>query len=412
MGTVTAIFADLPGPKIRIGLLGEEPLILKRGEEVSLTTGDVVGTPSLIPVDYDKLPEIVSAGDTIYLNDGFIQLGVLGTSEEEIRCSIIIGGKLLSHKGLNLPGIEVPLEPVTEKDLDLAKSILEEGVDGLSISFVEKAQDVIRIRDFAQELGRPVSIIAKIERGGAVKNIDEILREADGIMIARGDLGTEVPIEDVPGIQKNLICRANIFAKPVITATQMLESMVGNVRPTRAEVTDVANAILDGTDAVMLSEETAIGEYPVEACQMMAKIAASIEPKRYDFVHRPDPRDLWLNDEATVEDVISLNAVVASHTLKTNFILAPTHSGSTPRHISRFKPDSWILSFSEDLRVRNFLVLSWGVRPYLVDDGEDHDAIIEWLRRSGLARKGDRAILTAGISPEVEEADSLSVISL
>ncbi|MBW2674637.1 MAG: pyruvate kinase, partial [Deltaproteobacteria bacterium] len=281
LGRRCPILVDLPGPKMRIGKLAEEPLLLAKGTEVTLTTRDVTGTPPLIPVTYQRLPESVSPGSVIYLNDGFIALEVLEVRRDEVRCTVTTGGQLLSGKGLNLPGAKIFESPVTEKDLDLMDFALGEDITAFSISFVETADDILRARTFARGKGRKIYLIAKIERAAAVENIDEILEVADAIMIARGDLGVEIPIEEVPIAQKQLIRKANLSCRPVITATQMLESMIDNTRPTRAEATDVANAILDGTDAVMMSEETAIGQYPVEAVEVMARIAVALERQRH-----------------------------------------------------------------------------------------------------------------------------------
>jgi len=277
---VVTILIDLPGPKIRIGKLQNEPLVLKKGDNVTLATQDILGTASRIPVNYKRLPETVSKGSLIYLNDGFLQLRVQGVSSDEVRCKVIIGGPLLSNKGLNLPRAKISMDPITDKDLDFVGLGLKEGVDTFGTSFIEKADDIRKVKEFARKRGKSIHVVAKIERAEAARNIDEILDVADAIMIARGDLGVQIPIEDVPAVQKKLIRKANLLGRPVITATQMLESMTENIRPTRAEVTDVANAILDGTDAVMLSEETAIGKYPVETVKMMARIAMSIERQR------------------------------------------------------------------------------------------------------------------------------------
>ncbi|MBF0504823.1 MAG: pyruvate kinase [Candidatus Omnitrophica bacterium] len=280
IGRPVSIIVDLPGVKIRVGSLLNDAVILKKHEDIVLTTRNVVGTDTLIPVEYKRLSRAVSRGSIIYLNDGFIQLKVIKTDDHDVFCKVITGGKLLSHKGLNLPGAKLRINPITERDLQIVDFALKQGVNIFGLSFIESAKDIDQVRQFAKKRGKTVYLVAKIERQGAVENFDKILKAADAIMIARGDLGVEVPIEEVPIIQKKLIQKANIMGKPVITATQMLESMVQNVRPTRAEVTDVANAILDGTDAVMLSEETAIGEYPLEAVRMMARIAKFTQKNR------------------------------------------------------------------------------------------------------------------------------------
>lgn len=271
------ILADLPGPKIRVGQLRHEPIELAHGKEVWLTTRKIPGTGKIIPVDYSQLTQSVRKGSLVFLNDGFMQLQVMEVKGTEVKCRVLIGGPLLSHKGLNLPSAKLFVDAVTARDLEFVEFGLKEGVDFFGVSFVQRAADILKVRAFAHKRGKIIKTIAKIERADAIRNIDSILKVADGIMVARGDLGVEVPIEEVPVIQKRLIGKANWAGIPVITATQMLESMTHNIRPTRAEVTDVANAILDGTDGVMLSEETAIGEYPVETVDMMGKIAVTVE---------------------------------------------------------------------------------------------------------------------------------------
>jgi len=265
-----AILADLPGPKIRIGKLVKEPLMLQKGNLVTLTVDELTGNENRIPVSYKQLPESVVPGNLVYLSDGFIQLRCLEISGKDVLCEVLIGGQLYSHKGLNLPGAKIFLDPVTETDLKILEFALNEGIDTFGISFIENAEDLRKVRKFATARGKSVYIVAKIERRQAVENIQGILEETDALMVARGDLGVEIPIQEVPSVQKELIRSAKLLGIPVITATQMLASMTDNIRPTRAEATDVANAILDGTDAIMLSEETAVGNYPVEAVEMMA----------------------------------------------------------------------------------------------------------------------------------------------
>ncbi len=271
------ILIDLPGPKIRLGKLKKEPIYLKKGNKVTLTTKDIKGDGKTLPVNYEQLPRSVKKGGLVYLNDGFLQLKVLKVSEEEVYCEVLVGGILYSFKGLNLPEARLFVEPVTPQDLHYLEFGLSHGVDLFGVSFVEKAKDILKIKSFAKSKGCRARTIAKIERYEAVKNIDGILKVTDALMVARGDLGVQMAIEKVPILQKLLIHKANLKGVPVITATQMLESMVHNIRPTRAEATDVANAILDGTDGIMTSEETAIGDYPVETVQMMASIASTVE---------------------------------------------------------------------------------------------------------------------------------------
>ena len=361
---IVAILADLPGPKIRIGKLEKEPIMLHKGNLVTLTIDEFPGNSERIPVNYKQLTESVVPGSLIYLSDGFIQLRCLGVSEKDVKCEVIIGGELYSHKGLNLPGAKIFLDPVTEKDLKIVEFALNEEIDTFSISFIENAEDIRKVRSFAAARGKSVNIVAKIERRQAVDNIGEILTEADALMVARGDLGVEIPIQEVPSIQKELIQNSKLLGIPVITATQMLASMTDNIRPTRAEATDVANAILDGTDAVMLSEETAVGNYPVEAVEMMVKIAKTTEEWR--------SRTKWGLDtmlkgimmrEMSVDEVITLQVHEALQRLPIAAVLTPTRSGATPRRISRFKPETWILAFSRFPKTCSFLSLSYGVYP-------------------------------------------------
>lgn len=416
---MVAIMIDLPGPKIRIGQLSKEPLVLKRGDNVILTTKPTSGTGSLIPVDYKKLPESVAKGSIIFLNDGFIQLRVQEVLAGEVGCKVVIGGQLLSHKGLNLPRAKIFGDAVTDKDYDFIDFGLKEGVNIFSTSFIEKAEDIIKVKDFARKKGKSIYVVAKIERAEAVKNIEEIMTVADAIMVARGDLGVQIPLEDVPAVQKKLIYRANLLGRPVITATQMLESMTENVRPTRAEVTDVANAILDGTDAVMLSEETAIGKYPVETVKIMARIATAIE-RQFRAGRSSSEMEDYLarrssHKNVTIEDVVSLNVLKGARALNARFILTPTHTGSTPRRISRFKPDGWILSFSRDKNTSEFLAFSYGVSPFLMKNKVVgwYDAIMKFVKDSGLAKRGDRLILTEGLSPGPSGGtDSLRIITV
>ena len=280
VGRSVTIMADLSGPKMRIGLLAEEPIDLKRGDGFTLISRECIGGQQLASCNFPVLPAVVKPGDILFLNDGIIHLLVDRIEGKDIQCRILVGGELRSKKGLNLPGINLGISAFTKYDCDCLKFALDNGVDSISQSFVETAVDVDSVRHAAAEFGYHPIIIAKIERAGALAHVDEILKAADGIMVARGDLGVETPLEKIAMVQKLLISKANQLGKPVITATQMLESMVDHYHPTRAEVTDVSNAILDGTDCLMLSEESALGRFPVESVAMLAKIAGAIEPYR------------------------------------------------------------------------------------------------------------------------------------
>ncbi|MFZ2499634.1 pyruvate kinase [Methanosarcina sp.] len=410
-----AILADLPGPKIRIGKLEKEPLMLHKGNLVTLTIDDAPGNAERIPVSYKQLPESVTPGSLIYLSDGFIQLRCLEISGKDVLCEVLIGGQLYSHKGLNLPGAKIFLDPVTEKDFKILEFALNKEIDTFSISFVENAEDIRKVRDFAAARGKSVYIVAKIERREAVQNIEEILEATDALMVARGDLGVEIPIQEVPSVQKELIQSAKLLGIPVITATHMLASMTDNIRPTRAEATDVANAILDGTDAVMLSEETAVGNYPVEAVEMMVKIAKTTENWRSRTKWGLDTmiKDITAR-EMSVDEVITLQVYEALQKLPVAAVLTPTRSGSTPRRISRFKPDPWILAFSRVPRTCSFLSLSYGVYPITVKE-----TIESWEKETtkkaeelGFAKSGDIVVLTQGPASGKPGTNMLKILTL
>jgi pyruvate kinase len=419
-GRLVTILADLPGTKIRVGMLQQEPLMLQQGESVTLTTSPAPRSPSLIPVEYERLPESVAVGGTIYMNDGFIALKVDAIDGREVRCTVIVGGPLRSRKGINLPGAHVLVDPVTPRDLELLSFGLAEGIDTFGLSFIEKAENIAKVRAYAKKAGHDIRVVAKIERAEAVQNIGEIFGAADAVMIARGDLGVETPIEDVPLIQKKIIAEANLLGRPVITATQMLESMKNNSRPTRAEVSDVANAIFDGTDALMLSEETAIGAYPVETVKMMAAIATAAERQRGAGQMRQEELRWYLKNLAeqgklTVPDVISRNVVTAGEVLQARYILTPTDTGNTPRRVSRFKPGCWILAFSRDVKTCRFLSFSYGVHPFVMENagGSWHEPILKFLRGQSLVQKGDRLILAEGrFLSQPGGTDSLEVLTV
>jgi pyruvate kinase len=331
------------GPKIRIGKLLEEPLLQEKGGEVVLTIKDVMGTPDQIPVEYKRLPESVTYGDLIFLNDGFIQLRVEKVSGEEVFCRTVIGGPLLSHKGLSILGVKIIADAVSETDLDFVAFAPQQGVNAFGVSFAETADDLLKVKDFAQEKGLFAYVVAKIERAEAIENIDGILSAADAIMVARGDLGVQIPLQDVPAVQKKLIRKANLLGRPVITATQMLVSMIENIPPARAEVSDVANVILDGRDAVMLSEETAIGRYPLKAVEMISKIALSAEREEKGVRALADLsahfRAAAGSGNVAVEDVVTLNAVESADALNVRYIPTNTQGRAASRLISRFRPD-------------------------------------------------------------------------
>jgi pyruvate kinase len=403
-GRRIAIMADLSGPKMRIGKIDPEPVELRPGDPFTLTTEDIIGDATRVSVSFDRLPQSVTEGNTLFLNDGYIQLEVNGVSGRDVLCTVRVGGELRSRKGLNLPGIGLGISAFTPRDHECLKFVLENGVDAVSQSFVENASDIEAVRKAAAELGHHPFIIAKIERSGALTNIDAILEAADGIMIARGDLGVEVPIEDIAVVQKRLMRLSNMRAKPVITATQMLESMTDNRRPTRAEATDVANAILDGTDCIMLSGESAMGKYPVDAVAMLAKIAASVEP------HRPaiEGQDLYKGVDLAGRIRTEHHAIGVEECLDyvtPAAVFVPTHGGSAARSIARFRFHAWTVAVSSQEATCQNLQFSSGVYPVHETEHPERwtDYIRQWVSDHELA--GKLAILTEGPSTKHPETN-------
>jgi pyruvate kinase len=412
-GERLAIMADLPGPKMRIGDLMEESVDLLPGAPFCLTTEPVRGDARRVSMSFAQLPEVVKPGDTLYLNDGLIQLEVREVAGQEVRCRVVMGGELRSRKGLNLPGIDLGISAFTDRDFECLKFAVENGIDAVSQSFVEKAADIERVREAAAGLGRVPFIIAKIERSRALERIDEIIDVADGIMVARGDLGVEVPIENIAVIQKDVIRRANQRAKPVITATQMLESMTANRRPTRAEATDVANAVLDGTDGVMLSGESAMGNYPVEAVSMLAKIAAAAEPFRHPLTVREIFPGLNLKGKLGPAHLIALSVEASLEYALPAAVFVPTRSGATARSIARFRLPAWIVGVSSQESTCQGLQFSYGVHPVCEPDHpEDWKGYIrEWLSRNEV--EGDLVLLTEGPSSKHPDSNHrLEIIDL
>jgi len=357
-------------------------------------------------VTFTRLPEVVKTKDTLFLNDGLIQLEVTDIQGNNVTCRVIVGGELRSRKGLNLPGISLGISAFTDHDRECLKFALEHRVDAVSQSFVESGKDVAAVREAAQALGHQPFIIAKIERINALNNLDSILEAADGIMIARGDLGVEVPIEQIAGVQKQLVRQANLLGKPVITATQMLESMVANRRPTRAEATDVANAILDGTDCVMLSEESAMGQYPVEAVAMLAKIAAAIEPYRPGQGVRKILRTSGMGSQVGFTDLIALSVDATLEKMAPAAVFVQTRSGATARSLARFRPPVWIVAVSSQEATCQQLLLTYGVHP--VHEPNHPEDWKTYVRRYLQANEmtGDFVVLTEGPSSKHPEANN------
>jgi pyruvate kinase len=399
-GRRVAIMADLPGPKMRIGPLAGEPVELQAGEHFTLTTDQVTGDRHRASVTFERLPQSVRPGDKLFLNDGYIQLAVEAVHDGDVDCQVLTGGELRSRKGLNLPGIDLGMGAFTERDRECLAFALEHGVDAVSQSFVQDAADVLAVREAAAGLGHQPFVIAKIERCAALEHIDEILAAADGIMIARGDLGVEVPIERIAVVQKDLIRRANRLAKPVITATQMLESMTTNRRPTRAEVADVANAILDGTDCVMLSGESAMGKYPLEAVTTLANIAAATEPRRRKLAVRELFPDLDLRGHLQPAHLIALAVEASLDYVTPAAVFVPTRSGATARSIGRFRPPVWMIAPSPEEKTCQELQFSSGVHPVRVNnDTEDWEPFVRTYHQQH-PLPGELVLLTSGPSPE------------
>jgi pyruvate kinase len=398
-GRRVAIMADLPGPKMRLGTLTPEPIQLSAGELFTLTSEVVVGNERRASMTFDRLPVVVKPGDRLFLNDGLVELVVQRVSGVEVQCVVAVGGELRSKKGLNLPGIDLGISAFTAHDRACLELALENGVDAVSQSFVETAADIHAVRAAAARVGKQPFVIAKIERAGALAHFDDILQAADGIMVARGDLGVELPVEQMAIIQKQLIAKARRVGKPVITATQMLESMTISRLPTRAESTDVANAILDGTDCIMLSGESAMGRYPEEAVAMLARIAA------YTEAHRPparfDAADAISRRAPAPATAAEAMAAVVDHALGSvpcAAVFVPTRTGATARMISRFSPPVWIVALSRDAAVCQGLTFSSGVHPVHIDRPPEvwDDFIRAWIREHHLA--GTLAMLAAGPS--------------
>ncbi len=386
------VLIDLCGPKIRIGKLKREPLFLHRGDTVVLTT-EKEAEGDKITVNYPNLHNEVRKGEVILLADGALRLKVKKVSGRDIVCEVLVGGPLTSHKGVNLPHTKLSVPALTEKDKEDVKFAVEVGADFLALSFVRKAQDILELKSFLRELSAEIPVIAKIEKPEAVKNIDEILKVADGIMVARGDLGVELPIEKVPVIQKELIRKANRAGKPVITATQMLKTMVDLPTPTRAEVTDIANAVLDGTDALMLSEETAVGKYPVKVIKTMARVAYEAE-KIYPYERYSQfPAE-------NLQDSLAKSACNLTREIKVKAIVPFTRSGATAIAVSKYRPPVPIYAVTHDLQTFRRLNLNWGVYPFLTLPATTTDKVIEEsmkvAKEKGIAKKGDRIIVLAG----------------
>ena len=410
LNTNTAILLDTKGPEIRTGVLkGGKRIMLKAGEQFTLTTEEIEGDESKVSITYEGLVQDVDAGRVILIDDGLIELKVVGKSEKEIFCEVINGGELGERKGVNVPNVAVRLPAITEKDKDDIRFGVEQGIDFIAASFVRNAECVLEIKAYLKELGAPyVPIIAKVENAEGIKNIDEIIRAADGVMVARGDLGVEIPAEEVPYLQKMIIQKCNMNFKTVITATQMLDSMMRNPRPTRAEVTDVANAVYDGTDAVMLSGETAQGKYPLEALQMMVHIIQNTE-QHLDYEGMLEKTGGHL--KSGVSSAIGYSSVLAALNLNAKCIITPSVSGATARVVSNLRPRQVILGVTPNERTLRRMSIYWGVKPIKSQAFNTTDDIcegaIELAKVKQFVETGEIVVITAGIpSPNVKKERS------
>ena len=408
-GAALAVLADLQGPKIRIGVLAGEGCPLRTGDDCELVAGADTAPAPAIPVVYERLADDLAPGDHVLLDDGAIELEVRRVEGRRVRCVVIRGGTIRSRKGVNLPGVRVSAPALTAKDREDLATAVRAGVDYVALSFVGRAADVTEAKRAIAELGADVPVIAKLERAEAIDHLDGIVAASDGVMVARGDLGVELPPEKVPPLQKRIIAAANAAGVPVITATEMLESMVSSQRPTRAEASDVANAVFDGTDAAMLSQETAIGAYPTEAVATMARIAQEAESAP-SLVHPPPPAGGLLDVRSTVCKA----AVQAAADLRARAIVACTESGATARFVSRFRPRAPVFGVTSRQATFRRMAIYWGVQPLpAVAPGQRIARLVreadDLLRGAGAAEPGDVLVVVAGTPPRGAGTNQLLV---
>ena len=395
-----AILLDTKGPEIRTGLLkGGKKVTLTEGQKFSLSIEEKEGDASGVSITYPGLVDDVHVGKKILIDDGLIELSVIGKTETEIHCVVANGGELGERKGVNVPGVPVRLPAITEKDKEDIRFGIREGFDFIAASFVRSADAILEIRQILEEEGANLQIIAKIENAEGIENLDAIIEAADGIMVARGDMGVEIPAEKVPYLQKTIIAKCNEACKVVITATQMLDSMIRNPRPTRAEVTDVANAVYDGTDAVMLSGETAMGKYPIEALKMMATIVEDTE-SHLDYTFYRSRHVTGANGHS-ISNAVCYSSVATAHDLGAKVIVAPSISGYTTKMLSKWRPGCQIMGMSPSMTAVRQMMIYWGVKPVWSRRAESTDELIEnslvELKELGIVEKGDITVITAGI---------------
>lgn len=399
MGIPVGILLDTKGPEIRTGKMHQDSVFLKEGKLIRVTTEEMLGTEEGFSISYPQLPGEVTRGDVLLIDDGILRLQVEEIHEKALMCRVVHGGELKSNKGVNVPGVRVNLPPITRRDQEDIRFGLREGIDFIAASFVRDKTAIAQIRRICQEEKKEVFLIAKIENEEGIAHIDEIIDWADGIMIARGDLGVEIPAQEVPYLQKKIIEKCNAKMKPVITATQMLDSMMRHPRPTRAEAADVANAIYDGTDAVMLSGESAAGKYPVEAVRMMTKIAEETEQHLEGYVSL---RQREARSRITIASTIAHMSVQAAKELQASCIIAATMSGTTARYLSAFRPSCMIVGVTPHDWVRRRMQLYWGVCSMQIQEISTTDELIlSAVEKTGgidFVSKGDVCIMTAGIA--------------
>lgn len=401
LGVPIALLADTKGPEIRLGRIENGPVTLKEGQSFVLSTKDVPGNDNRAAISYSGLPGDVKKGTTILIDDGLVEMEVASITDTEITCIVKNEGEISSNKGINVPGVELSIPYISSRDRSDIRFAVEHDFDFIAASFTRSAQDILMIREELDRMGcHDMKIIAKIENAQGVTNIDQIISVVDGIMVARGDMGVEIALEEIPVIQKMLIKKAYIEGKQVITATQMLESMMHNPRPTRAESTDVANAIYDGTSAIMLSGETAAGHYPVEAVKTMARIALRTEHD-IDYKKRFNHRGELEIDLCSITNAISHATCAAAHDLSAAAIITVTKSGTTAKMISKFRPECPIIGCATSDKVMRQMNLSWGVTPIVLKEQDSSDALftnaINECKKAGLIKEGDLVVITAGV---------------
>jgi len=407
LGKPVAILQDLQGPKIRIGAIEGDRARLQTGRRFVLTTRKILGDNRIVSVNFRRLHRVIKKGDRILLGDGEIELAAVSIKPVEVVCRIIVGGVLTSHKGIHFPQGSLRLPSLTPKDRrDLAFGVAH-GVDLIALSFVRRPSDIVAARRELQKRGARIPIVAKIEKHEALEHIDSILEKVDAIMVARGDLGLETALERIPALQKMMIRKANRLGKPVITATQMLRSMVQNPRPSRAEVADIANAILDGTDALMLSEESAVGAYPIQAVKTMAQVAVETEKIL-------EPRTYFAGLHRSVPEAISHAAVSLARDLQVKAFLIPTTSGSTVRMIARYRPTQPLIAITPEPGTVKALCLVWGVHPVLIPSYRSTDTVLRLVQKkalaSGYVKRGDLVAITAGLPLHIAGTTNLITV--